>query len=91
MRHQNQDYSRGRNNEISQHSFTLIKGTVESSRKQVYNRVDGIKSTIEIAQDMGVPLHKVSGRFSELKAQNKIIQISTKKIGNSHFGVYKKV
>lgn len=85
------DYSRGRNNENSQHSFGLIKGVVESGRLQVLKHVDGIKSTIEIAEEMGLPLHKISGRFSELKAKQKIFQVATRKIGRSRFAVYQKI
>jgi len=85
-----QDYSRGRNNENSKHSFALIKGTVESGRQQVLKKVDGIKSTIEIANEMGVELHKISGRFSELKAKHLIIQTSSKQFGNKKFAVYTK-
>ncbi|ALR29728.1 hypothetical protein ATE47_03970 [Chryseobacterium sp. IHB B 17019] len=85
------DYSRGRNNENSQHSFGLIKGKVENQRMRVLSNVDGLKSTIEIANDMGVFLHQISGRFSELKANHKIIQITTKKIGRSRFAVYRKL
>ena len=85
-----QDYSRGRNNANSQQSFINICGSVDSMRMKVYNLVDGVKSTYEIAEVLEVPLHKISGRFSELKASQKIIQITNKKIGNSHFAVFKK-
>lgn len=83
------DHSRGRNNANSQHSFNLIKGKVENQRMQVLSRIDGIKSTLEIAEDMKVSIHQISGRFSELKANNKIISHKTKQIGKSRYTVYK--
>lgn len=85
-----QDYSRGRQNSNSQQAFNIIGGSLDSMRAKVLDQIDGVKSTQEIAEAIGVPLHKVSGRFSELKAKNKIYQITNKKIGNSHFAVYKK-
>ncbi|WP_294288495.1 hypothetical protein [uncultured Chryseobacterium sp.] len=85
-----QDYSRGRNNANAQQAFSIIAGSVDSMRQKVLDQIDGLKSTQEIAEVIGVPLHKVSGRFSELKAKNKIIQITSKKIGNSHFAVFSK-
>ena len=48
------------------------------------------KSTKEIADILGIEHHKISGRFSELKAKQKIIKTSSKQIGKSRFAVYKK-
>ena len=84
------DYSRGRNNTNSKLAFNTIKNTVESNRIAVYNKVDGIKTTLDIATELGVPLHYVSGRFSELKAKQKIFQTSSKKIGSKSYAVYTK-
>ncbi|WP_312900233.1 hypothetical protein [Chryseobacterium taichungense] len=83
------DHSRGRKNANSQHSFNLIKGKVESQRMQILKKIDGLKSTLEIAEEMEVSIHQISGRFSELKANHKIIQITTKQIGKSRYAVYK--
>jgi len=85
-----QDYSRGRNNANSKLAFEKIKHTVESNRMTVYNKVDGVKSTLDIATEMGVSIHQISGRFSELKAKQKIYQISSKKIGSKSYAVYTK-
>lgn len=85
-----QDYSRGRNNANSKLAFEKIKNTVESNRITVYNKVDGVKSTLDIATEMGVSIHQVSGRFSELKAKQKIFQSSSKKIGSKSYAVYSK-
>lgn len=85
-----QDYSRGRNNANSKLVFTKIKVTIPKMQDRVLNEVDGIKSTIEIANILGVPIHTISGRFSELKAKQKIYQTSSKKIGSKSYAVYSK-
>ncbi|MCE4064307.1 hypothetical protein LXM63_04320 [Chryseobacterium gleum] len=85
-----QDYSRGRNNANSKLAFEKIKNTVESNRITVYNKVDGVKSTLDIATEMEVSIHQISGRFSELKAKQKIFQTSSKKIGSKSYAVYTK-
>jgi len=85
-----QDYSRGRNNSNSKLAFQKAKITIPTMWQKVLNEVDGIKSTIEIATILGVPIHTISGRFSELKAKNKIYQTSIKKIGSKSYAVYTK-
>lgn len=85
-----QDYSRGRNNENSKLAFEKIKNNVESNRITVYKKVDGVKSTLDIATEMGVSIHQISGRFSELRAKQKIYQTSSKKIGSKSYAVYSK-
>lgn len=85
-----QDYSRGRNNANSKLAFQQAKVTIPKMQDRVLNEVDGINSTIEIANKLGVEIHKISGRFSELKAKQKIFQSSTKKIGGKSYAVYSK-
>lgn len=85
-----QDYSRGRNNANSKLAFQLAKVTIPKMQERVLNEVDGISSTIDIANKLGVPIHTISGRFSELKAKQKIYQTSSKKIGSKSYAVYTK-
>ncbi len=85
-----QDYSRGRNNANSKLAFSKIKETIPSMWQKVLNEVDGISSTLDIANKLGVQIHTISGRFSELKAKQKIFQISSKKIGSKSYAVYSK-
>ncbi|MEA1849245.1 hypothetical protein U9K52_10000 [Chryseobacterium sp. MHB01] len=85
------DLSRGRNNANSRQAFQNIAGTIESMRVKVLDKIDGLKCTAEIAEELGVPIHTISGRFSELKANHKIRQISNKKIKRSSFAVYIKI
>ncbi|MGU3377383.1 hypothetical protein [Chryseobacterium sp. M5A1_1a] len=85
-----QDYSRGRNNENSKLAFKKVKETIPKMWELVYNQVDGMKSTIDIANILSVPIHAVSGRFSELKSKQKIYQTSSKKIGSKSYAVYSK-
>ncbi|WP_284464852.1 hypothetical protein [Chryseobacterium sp.] len=84
------DYSRGRNNTNSKLAFTKVTETIPKMWELVYNLVDGKNSTIDIAGLLGVPIHTISGRFSELKAKQKIYQTSSKKIGSKSYAVYSK-
>jgi len=84
------DYSRGRNNENSKLAFKKVTETIPRMWELVYNLVDGKNSTIDIAGLLGVPIHTISGRFSELKAKQKIYQTSSKKIGSKSYAVYSK-
>lgn len=84
------DYSRGRNNANSKLAFKQAKVTIPKMQDRVLNEVDGIKSTLDIANILGVPIHTISGRFSELKAKQKIFQTSSKKIGSKSYAVYSK-
>lgn len=85
-----QDYSRGRDNANSKLAFQQVKVIIPKMQDRVLNEVDGIKSTIEIANLLGVPIHTISGRFSELKAKQKIYQTSSKKLGRTSYAVYTK-
>lgn len=85
-----QDYSRGRDNTNSKLAFQQAKVTIPKMWEKVYELVDGIRTTIEIATILGVPIHTISGRFSELKAKQKIFQTSSKKIGRKSYAVYSK-
>lgn len=84
------DYSRGRNNTNSKLAFQQVKETIPKMWEKVLNEVDGIKSTLDIANILGVPIHTISGRFSELKAKQKIYQTAIKKIGSKSYAVYSK-
>ena len=85
-----QDYSRGRNNTNSKLAFKKVKETIPKMWERVLNEVDGKRSTIEIANLLRVPIHTISGRFSELKAKQKIFQSSSTKIGSKSYAVYSK-
>lgn len=85
-----QDYSRGRNNANSKLAFQQVKEAIPKMWEKVLNVVDGKRSTLDIANILGVPIHTISGRFSELKAKNKIYQTSSKKIGSKSYAVYAK-
>ncbi len=85
-----QDYSRGRDNSNSKLAFQQAKVTIPKMQDRVLNEVDGIKSTLDIAKILGVLIHTISGRFSELKAKQKIYQTSSKKIGSKSYAVYSK-
>ncbi|WP_312306463.1 hypothetical protein [Chryseobacterium sp.] len=85
-----QDYSRGRDNANSKLAFKQAKVIIPKMQDRVLNEVDGIKSTLDIANILGVPIHTISGRFSELKAKQKIFQTSSKKIGSKSYAVYTK-
>jgi aminopeptidase-like protein len=63
------DYSRGRNNANSKLAFTKVKETIPKMWERVYELVDGKNSTLDIATILRVQIHKISGRFSELKAK----------------------
>lgn len=85
-----QDYSRGRENANSKLAFQQVKVTIPKMQDRVLNEVDGISSTLDIANKLGVPIHTISGRFSELKAKQKIFQTSSKKISSKSYAVYSK-
>lgn len=85
-----QDYSRGRNNANSKLAFQKVKVTIPKMWEKVYELVDGNNSTLDIANILGVPIHTISGRFSELKAKQLIYQTSSKKHGRTSYAVYTK-
>ncbi|MEJ5105545.1 hypothetical protein [Chryseobacterium sp. MYb328] len=84
------DYSRGRNSTNSKTAFKKVNETIPKMWERVLNEVDGKRSTIEIANELRVQIHVISGRFSELKAKHKIYQTSSKKIGSKHYAIYSK-
>ena len=67
-----------------------MKPHKKNQRQEVLGLIDGFKCTMEIAELMGVPLHKISGRFTELKAAVEIVAISRKEYNDSNYTVYKK-
>lgn len=80
---------------ISTISKEVYDNNVKPSKEQVKARIlelvsrfaSGI-STIEIAQIMGVPLHYISGRFTELKHDNIIVDKGKKYINDKPYTVY---
>ena len=85
------DISKGKNNEISKQAYEVIKGGRVKLRDKVLSMIDGMASTIEIAERLGKPIHSISGRFTELKIENKIKAIDSKKIGNTSYTIYKAI
>ncbi len=77
------DISKGRHNEMSKVANSKVNK--EQGRSLILSLIDGNKSTKEIATILGKEIHKISGRFSELKMQGKI-ELSHYKDG---FSVYK--
>ena len=84
-----QDISRGRHNPESQKAFEQIKPIIKNQRERVYDLIDGNRCTLEIAEKIEVPLHKISGRFTELKIKERISKTHTKEYKNSTYAVYK--
>lgn len=85
------DLSRGRHNEESKVAFQIVSSSTASMRLKILELIDGELSTIEIANTLGVLPHKISGRFTELLAMNKVIKVGNKKIGRSSFGIYQRI
>ncbi len=82
------DYSRSASNPISQLAFKRVIKTRENVKTKIMELLNGERCTYEIAQLLGKELHKISGRFSELIHEGKIIQVSTKIVNGSMYGVY---
>ena len=82
------DFSRGRENEVSKEMNAVNNLVREKDIETVLSLIDGIRCTMEIADIMGKPINKISGRFTQLKALNKIRAIGVKKINNSKFTIY---
>ena len=83
------DLSRGRNNVISAEMFEKVD--TQKGRQQVFELIDGFLSTTEIAQKLGKPINKISGRFTELKKNGIIRYVGKKPFLGSSFSVYEKV
>ena len=84
------DYSRGASNPISQHAFKRVVKTRENVKTKIMELLNGERCTYDIAQLLGKELHKISGRFSELIHEGKIILVRHKIINGSVYGVYLK-
>ena len=85
------DISRGRGNAVSAMAHEKLKPHKKNQRQIVLGNVDGFRCTMEIAELMGVPLHKISGRFTELKAAGKIVVIGKKEYNGGHYTIYKEI
>lgn len=84
------DISRGGNNTVSQLAHEKLKPHKKNQRQEVLELIDDVRCTMEIAEIMGVPLHKISGRFTEIKAVGKIRGIGRKEYNGSYYTVYEK-
>ena len=84
------DLSRGRHNENSIIAHERLKPFKETMRKQVEQCVDGHRCTLEIAEMLDKHLHKISGRFTALKASGVIEETGRKKYKGSTYTIYSK-
>ena len=82
------DLSRGKDNELSKEAFSKVD--TQKGRNDVLSLVDGILTTFEIAEKLGKPIHKISGRFTELKKSDDIVFLEKKKVNGATYSVYKK-
>ena len=82
------DLSRGKKNAISKEAFNKVDK--EADRQKVLSLIDGELCTFEIAEKLGKPIHKISGRFTWLKSQGDIRLKGAKTIQNSKYSVYEK-
>ncbi len=82
------DLSRGKENELSKEAFEKVD--TKKGQTDVFNLIDGFLCTFEIAEKLGKPIHKLSGRFTELKKLNKIKFKSKKNINGSNYSIYEK-
>ena len=85
------DISKGRHNDNSKIAHAKLKPVKKNQIKEVFQLNNGIRCTMEIAEIMNVPLHKISGRFSELKALGRLIYVDKKTYKESTYSVYKKL
>ena len=82
--HFNIDLSKGKHNPLSKEAFKKVS---KGQKWEVLRLIDGQRNTKEIAEIMGKEIHKISGRFTELKALN-LIDLSHSKDG---YSVYKEI
>ncbi len=88
----NFDISRGRDNEVSKEMKLLIysTGSEDKDKERVYNLIDGKRSTQDIADILGKPINKISGRFTQLKLEKRIRFVQKIGCGHSKFSIYEK-
>lgn len=86
----NQDIcaNRHQGNPESQAAFDRVATSLPAARKRVFEHIqsrglDGATAQ-ECADAFGIPIHKVSGRFSELKRDGLIRKVDVR----NHGGVY---
>ena len=82
------DLSKGKENELSKEAFEKVD--TKKGQTDVYNLIDGNFCTFEIALMLDKPIHKLSGRFTELKKLNKIRFKGKKNINGSNYSIYEK-
>ena len=82
------DLSRGKKNAISKEAFEKVDK--QADRQKVLSLIDGNLCTFEIAEKLGKPIHKISGRFTWLKSKGDIRLKGSKTIQNSKYSVYEK-
>ena len=85
------DLSRGRHNENSIIAHERLKPFKINMRKQVEKCVDGHRCTMEIAEMLDKHLHKISGRFTALKATGVIKETGRKIYNGSTYTIYSKI
>lgn len=79
------DISRGKANEESKEAFKKVDK--QKQQQKVFELINGERSTLDIARLLQTDLHKISGRFTELKIQNKIKKVNSKE----NHSVYEKI
>ena len=85
------DISHGRCNEVSKEMNQVIAPHKENDRNAILSLIDGMNSTMDIATILDKPINKISGRFTELKANGLIESVGVKQVGRSKFTIYKKI
>lgn len=89
MRHQ--DYSRGRNNEVSRIAFEKSKESHDVMRARVFKLINGKRCTRRIEEMLGKTPNEISGRFTELRNANKIYLVGKVFYKGRTFSLYDKV
>ena len=84
-----EDISKGRYNPESKLAHERLLPVKENQQERVFNLIDGLRCNMEIAEIMEKPLHKISGRFTELKKVGRIEKVGTKKYKDSTYAVHK--
>lgn len=85
------DLSHGRHNANSKRQYAKIKQSNVATRMKVLELIDGFRCTKEIAEILKKEIHKISGRFSELKTLELIEKKAIKMYKNSDYTVYQKI
>jgi hypothetical protein len=69
---------------------TIAEPTKVSVKKQILGHLKtfGALTLQDFHLKMGKPVHKISGRLTELKREGKIEEVGNRKIGDTDFTVY---